>query len=72
MFLSVDGERFRICTFDTSQGAHRRRFLALMVGAPESPALAPHREVVVDVCYVDGVRFRISVSISQGSTVDIS
>jgi hypothetical protein len=43
MFLSVDGGRSRIYSSDTSQGAHRRCFLALMAGAPGSTALAPPR-----------------------------
>jgi hypothetical protein len=46
--------------------ARRRRFLAL-VGAPESLAPAPPRGPTVDVCYVDGGCFWISVSTSQGA-----
>jgi hypothetical protein len=38
--FSVDGESFRIST-TASQGVHRRRFLALMVGAPGSPSSPP-------------------------------
>jgi hypothetical protein len=40
-FLSVDGACYRISSSDTSQGARHRRFLALMVDAPGSPAPAP-------------------------------
>jgi hypothetical protein len=36
----VDGGRSRI-SVSTSQEARRRRFLVLMMGAPESPAPAP-------------------------------
>jgi hypothetical protein len=39
MFLSIDGGCYRVYSSGTTQGAHRRRFLALMVGAPGS--LAP-------------------------------
>jgi hypothetical protein len=49
MFLSVDGGRSWISSSDTSQGARRRRFLALMVDAPGSPAPAPPRGPAVDV-----------------------
>jgi hypothetical protein len=51
MFLSIDGGRSWIYSSDTSQGAHRRHFLALIGGgcAPGSTAPAPHREPVVDV-----------------------
>jgi hypothetical protein len=48
MFLSVDGGRSWISKSGTSQEAHRRCFLALMVGAPRSPALAPPRGPTVD------------------------
>jgi hypothetical protein len=37
----VDGGRSRVSSSDTSQGAYRRRFLALLVGALGSPASAP-------------------------------
>jgi hypothetical protein len=40
--------------------------VVLMVGAPGSTALAPPRESVVDVFYVDGGCFRISISTRQG------
>jgi hypothetical protein len=36
-----------------------------MVGAPESPALAPPRGPVVDVFYVDGGRSWISINTHQ-------
>jgi hypothetical protein len=49
MFLSVDGGRSRIYSSDTSQGGHRRRFLALMVGALRSTALTPPKELAIDV-----------------------
>jgi hypothetical protein len=64
--LSVDYGRFRISSSGTSQGAHRRCFLALMVDAPGSTALAPHRGPAVDVCYFDGGRSQNSVSIPRG------
>jgi hypothetical protein len=44
----INGGRFRISD-STFQGAHHRRFLALMVGAPGSPALAPPRGAIIDV-----------------------
>jgi hypothetical protein len=34
MFLSIDGGRSWIYSSGTSQGARRRHFLSLMVGAP--------------------------------------
>jgi hypothetical protein len=40
-FLSVDGGCPRFSSSGTSQGAYRRYFLALMVGALGSQALAP-------------------------------
>jgi hypothetical protein len=49
MFLSVDGGRSLISSFDTTQGARRRHFLALMVDAPGLLALAPPRGPTVDV-----------------------
>jgi hypothetical protein len=41
-------------------------FLALMVGAPESPA-SPPRGVVIDISCVDGGLSQISDSTSQGA-----
>jgi hypothetical protein len=68
-FPSVDGGRSRIYNFGTYQGGRRRRFLALMVDAPGSPALTPLRGPVVDVFYVvDGGRSQISV---KGPTIDV-
>jgi hypothetical protein len=49
MFLSVNGGRSQIYSFDTTQGARRRHFLSLMVDASESTALAPPREPATDV-----------------------
>jgi hypothetical protein len=49
MFLSVDGGRSWIYSSGTSQGGRRRRFLALMVGALGSLALAPPKKHVIDV-----------------------
>jgi hypothetical protein len=46
----------------------RQRFLTLMMGVPGSPAPAPIRRFVVDICYVDGGRSHIFVSTSQGSS----
>jgi hypothetical protein len=43
MFLSIDGVHSRIYSSGTSQGARRRCFLALMVGALGSTAPAPPR-----------------------------
>jgi hypothetical protein len=43
MFSSVDDGRFQISNSGTSQGGHHQHFLALMVGAPKSLALAPPR-----------------------------
>jgi hypothetical protein len=42
MFLSVDGGRFGITSYDTSRGPAVDILLALRAGAPGSPALAPH------------------------------
>jgi hypothetical protein len=67
----VDGGRFWIFSFGISQGARRRCFLALIVGALGSPALTPPRGPAVDIFYIDGGCFRISVSTSQGG-VDVS
>jgi hypothetical protein len=39
----VDTGRSRFSNSGISQGAHRRHFIALMVGAPGSPALAHPR-----------------------------
>jgi hypothetical protein len=41
LFSNIDGGRSRISTSGTSQGVYRRRFLALVVDTPGSPALAP-------------------------------
>jgi hypothetical protein len=49
MFFNVDDGRSRIFSFDTSQGAHHRRFLMLMVDAPGSLALAPPRGPAIDI-----------------------
>jgi hypothetical protein len=49
MFISFDGGRSWIYNFDTSQGAHRRYFFSLMVGAPKSTTPAPSKEPTVDV-----------------------
>jgi hypothetical protein len=68
----VDGGCSRIFSSDTSQGAHRRRFLSLMMGAPGSSASAPPWGLAIDNFYVDGERSWISVSTSQGPTVDVS
>jgi hypothetical protein len=51
MFLSVDGGRSRIYSSDTSQGARRRRFLALMVNAIRSTAQTPPKGATDDVSY---------------------
>jgi hypothetical protein len=47
-------------------GVHHQCFLALMVGAPRSPALASPRGATVDIFYVNSGRSRISVSTRQG------
>jgi hypothetical protein len=49
MFLSVDGRRSRVSSSGASQGAHRQCFLALMVGAPVSPAPVPPKGPTVDI-----------------------
>jgi hypothetical protein len=67
MFLSIDGGCSWISSSGTSQGAHHRRFLVLMVDAPRSPALAPVRGSTVNVFYIGGERSRISVSTHQGA-----
>jgi hypothetical protein len=51
MFLSVDGGRSWIYSSGTSQVARHRCFLALMVDALVSTALAPLREPTVDIFY---------------------
>jgi hypothetical protein len=56
MFLSVDGGRSRISYSSTSQGAHRQHFLALMVGALESPA-PPPRGPTADTLQLIGSHF---------------
>jgi hypothetical protein len=63
---SVDGGRYRNNSSGTSQGARRRRFLALMLGTPRSTAPAPPRESTIDVFYIDGGCSWISVSTRQG------
>jgi hypothetical protein len=68
MFLSNDGGRSWMSSFGTSQGAHHRHFLALMVDALGSPALAPLRGSPLMFLSVDGRRFRIySSGTSQGA-----
>jgi hypothetical protein len=47
-------------------GAHRRCFLALMVGTPGS-LIAPSRGAAINIFYVDGGCSRNSVSTSQGA-----
>jgi hypothetical protein len=44
----VDGGRSQISA-STDQGARRRRFIALMMGALGSPALAPPRGLIIDI-----------------------
>jgi hypothetical protein len=65
--FSVDSGRSQIPSSDTSQGGHRRRFLASMVDALGSPAPAPPRRSTVDVFYVIGGCSRISVRTRQGA-----
>jgi hypothetical protein len=62
MFLSNDGGRFWMSSFGTSQGAHHRRFLALMVDVPGSSALAPLRGPSSTFLSVDGGRSQIYIS----------
>jgi hypothetical protein len=64
MFLSVDGEHSRISGI-ASQGGRCRRFLALIVDAPGSPA-SPPRGPVVDVSCIDSERSQISDIAYQG------
>jgi hypothetical protein len=61
MFPSVDGGRSRISSSGTSQGTHHRCFLALMVTASGSLAPTPPRRPTIDIFYVDGGCFWISV-----------
>jgi hypothetical protein len=66
MFFNVDGGCSRI-SVSTSQGARRRCFLALMVDAPGSTALAPPRGPPLTFLSVDSERSWISSSdTSQG------
>jgi hypothetical protein len=58
----VDGGCSRISSSGTSQAACRRCFLALMVGALGSPALAPPRGPTIDIFYIDGGRSWIFIS----------
>jgi hypothetical protein len=67
MFLSVNSGRSCISSSGTSQGAHHQHFLALMVGALGSPALAPPRGPTINVFYIDGGRSQISISTHQGA-----
>jgi hypothetical protein len=69
MFLSVDGRRSCIYSYGTSQGAHSRHFLSLMVGAPGSTAMTPPREPVVDVLQLGGNRSQTSDNASQGGAL---
>jgi hypothetical protein len=62
----VDGGRSRI-SISTSHGARHRRFLALMVDAPESQTPPPPKGAAVDMFYVDGRHSQISISTSQGA-----
>jgi hypothetical protein len=48
MFLSVGGGRSCISSSGTSQEARHQCFLALMVGTPRSPALAPPKGPALD------------------------
>jgi hypothetical protein len=72
MFLSVDGGRSRIFSSGTTQGARRRHFLALMVGATGSLASAPPRGPIVDV-FMWMVSAIGSLSApARGSAIDVS
>jgi hypothetical protein len=73
IFFNVDGGCSQIYSSGTSQGAHRRRFLVLMVGALGSPALTPPRGAAIDVFNVDGGHSCIyRFDTSQGATIDVS
>jgi hypothetical protein len=52
----IDGGCSRI-SVSILPGARHRRFLALMVGAPGSSALAPPSCPAINVCYADGGHF---------------
>jgi hypothetical protein len=52
-------------------GSYHRRFLVLMMGAPEYLKMPPRRSAV-NVFYVDVGRSRISVNTSQRSAIDVS
>jgi ubiquitin C-terminal hydrolase len=59
MFLSIDGGCSRIFNSGSSQGVRRQRFLALMVGAPGSPARhLPHGPSSMFIS-IDGGRSQI-------------
>jgi hypothetical protein len=55
MFLSIDGGRSRISSSYTSQGAHHRHFLVLMVGA--SGSLTSPLRGAADVLQLSGSHF---------------
>jgi hypothetical protein len=68
MFLSIDGGRSRIYSSDTSQGAHRRHFLALIGGAlPDLQLRHLTGSSLSMFFYVDGGCSRIFVSTFQGA-----
>jgi hypothetical protein len=66
MFLNIDGGLSQIYSSDTTQGGRRRRFLALMVGAPGSPAPVPLRGLPSTFLSVDIERSWTSVITCQG------
>jgi hypothetical protein len=73
MFLSVDGGRSRNSKRRHLPGARRRRFLALMVGAPGPPALAHPKGLPSTFLSIDGGRSWTSSSdTSRGPAVDVS
>jgi hypothetical protein len=65
MFLIIDGGCYWISSSSTYQGGRRQRFIALIVGAPESPS-APVRRVPSMFLCIDGGRSRIFGPASQG------
>jgi hypothetical protein len=66
MFFSVDGGHSWI-SGTASQGAYRRHFLALMVGAPGSLTQPPRAPPSTSLS-IDRGRSRISVTTSQGAS----
>jgi hypothetical protein len=73
MFPSVNGGALPVLQLRHHPGVRRRYFLALMVGASGSTALAPPGGPPSTFLSVDGGRYRIfSSGTSRGPAVDVS